>query len=85
MHQHRVQWREWAGNALLGAPRLASQQADYLREQLLNFKAELRGYDSGDPYGAQMRAVTAALGKKEIERLSKYYANQEVALAALGT
>ncbi|MFI8980821.1 c-type cytochrome [Ectopseudomonas khazarica] len=66
------------GNALLGAPRLAGQQADYLLTQLLNFKTGVRGYDPRDPYGAQMRAVTAVLGEDEIERLSSYYANQEV-------
>jgi cytochrome c oxidase subunit 2 len=49
------------GNAALGAPALAGQQADYLQRQLQNFRAGLRGADQGDVPGSQMRAAVTVL------------------------
>jgi cytochrome c553 len=49
------------GNATLQAPALASRSDWYLATQLRNFKAGLRGSDSRDTLGAQMRAIGATL------------------------
>lgn len=49
------------GNAELQAPALASRSDWYLLTQLRNFKAGLRGTDSRDVPGAQMRAISSTL------------------------
>lgn len=49
------------GNAQLQAPALAARSDWYLVTQLKNFQTGLRGADERDTYGAQMRAVVAAL------------------------
>jgi cytochrome c553 len=49
------------GNAALQAPALAARSDWYLVTQLRNFRDGLRGADERDTYGAQMRAVVAAL------------------------
>lgn len=49
------------GKADLQAPALASRTDWYLVTQLKNFRDGLRGADERDTYGAQMRAVIAAL------------------------
>ncbi|WP_440466472.1 c-type cytochrome [Pseudomonas sp. YH-1] len=64
------------GNAALGAPRLAGQQADYLLRQLQAFKAGQRGYDPQDSQGAQMRAVATGLVETDLEPLARHYAQQ---------
>jgi cytochrome c553 len=49
------------GNAELQAPALAARSDWYLVTQLRNFKNGLRGSDSRDTLGAQMRAIGASL------------------------
>ena len=49
------------GNATLQAPALAARSDWYLVTQLRNFKNGLRGSDSRDALGAQMRAIGASL------------------------
>ena len=49
------------GNRALGAPNLAGMDAWYLKTQLDNFASGNRGTKSGDSYGAQMRAGSAAI------------------------
>jgi cytochrome c oxidase subunit 2 len=49
------------GNPSLNAPRLAGQQAWYLRRQLYAFRNGLRGVHANDTYGAQMRAFASML------------------------
>jgi cytochrome c oxidase subunit 2 len=49
------------GNATLQAPALASRSDWYLATQLRNFKQGVRGADSRDVLGAQMRAIGATL------------------------
>ncbi len=49
------------GNPALNAPRLAGQNALYIRRQLHNFRNGLRGTHEKDSYGAQMRAFAAML------------------------
>jgi cytochrome c oxidase subunit 2 len=49
------------GNATMNAPALAGQDAVYLERQLMHFKSGVRGSDSADTNGAQMRAMAATL------------------------
>jgi len=49
------------GNPALNAPRLAGQEAWYLRRQLHAFRDGLRGAHELDTYGAQMRPFAAML------------------------
>ena len=49
------------GNAALNAPRLAGQEAWYLRRQIHAFRNGLRGVHIDDTYGAQMRAFASML------------------------
>jgi len=49
------------GNPALNAPRLAGQQAWYVRRQLHNFRDGLRGAHEQDTLGAQMRAFATML------------------------
>jgi cytochrome c oxidase subunit 2 len=66
------------GNPALGAPRLASQQADYLLQQLRDFKEGRRGYDTRDSHGAQMRAVVASLDEADFGPLAQHYAGLDL-------
>lgn len=63
------------GNAVLGAPRLAGQQAVYLQTQLQNFKSRRRGYDARDSLGAQMRAIASALSDSDMQSLAGYFSS----------
>lgn len=45
------------GNAALNAPRIAGQEAWYLRRQMEAYQKGMRGTASGDIYGAQMRPM----------------------------
>jgi cytochrome c oxidase subunit II len=49
------------GNAALQAPSLAGQEAYYLKAQLKKFKEDIRGADSRDITGMQMKAMTMTL------------------------
>jgi cytochrome c553 len=49
------------GNALVQGPALAARSDWYLVRQLVNYQKGLRGTDERDAYGAQMRAIAAAL------------------------
>jgi cytochrome c oxidase subunit 2 len=49
------------GNQAVNAPRIGGQSAWYLRHQLNNFRAGIRGAHEGDTFGAQMRAFAAML------------------------
>ena len=48
------------GNAAVGAPAIAGQSESYLRRQLQNFRAGVRGTHKADVYGAQMKAASGA-------------------------
>ena len=61
------------GNPALNAPRLAGQEAWYLRRQLHAFRDGVRGAHEGDTYGAQMRPFAAMLADDaSIRNLSAY-------------
>ncbi len=49
------------GNRDLRGPKLAGQEAWYLRRQLENFKSGARGAHEEDTYGQQMAAISAVL------------------------
>jgi cytochrome c553 len=49
------------GNVQMNAPALAERTDWYLVTQLKNFMAGLRGFDSRDTFGVQMRAASATL------------------------
>jgi cytochrome c553 len=53
-------------------PRVAGQQPDYIRKQLLDFKARRRTNDAGN-----MTSVAATLSDEDIENLTHYIANLE--------
>jgi cytochrome c oxidase subunit II len=50
-----------AGLQALNAPKIAGQEAWYLRRQLNNFKSGLRGVHDGDIFGKQMAPFAATL------------------------
>ncbi|WP_439102367.1 c-type cytochrome [Congregibacter sp.] len=50
-----------AGVAAMNAPALAGQDGDYLKRQLSNFKAGIRGNDPRDLLGKQMQGMAAIL------------------------
>lgn len=54
------------GNAGMSAPALAYQQAAYLQRQLHHFRKGVRGADTADVTGAQMRAVSGDLTDDDI-------------------
>jgi cytochrome c oxidase subunit 2 len=49
------------GNEQLGGPRLAGQSDWYLVRQIRNYRQGLRGYDSEDLFGMQMKPMAATL------------------------
>lgn len=58
------------GNAELGAPRIAGLDAQYIGQQLTNFRDGRRG--SGDDFGAQMIAIASTLDDTTIGKLAAY-------------
>ncbi len=50
-----------SGNKDLGAPRIAGQAPWYLKRQIKNLKAGMRGVDPRDTYGLQMRPISLIL------------------------
>ena len=61
------------GNPALNAPRLAGQEAWYVRRQIHGFRDGLRGAHERDTFGAQMRAFAAMLpDETAIRNLSAY-------------
>jgi cytochrome c oxidase subunit II len=49
------------GEVAMNAPKLAGQSPWYLKHQLQNFKAGIRGAHAGDVFGQQMAAMAATL------------------------
>lgn len=63
------------GVPAMHAPALAGQSASYLARQLMHFKNGLRGSDSADIYGQQMRGMAATLpDQAAIDAVSSYIA-----------
>jgi cytochrome c oxidase subunit 2 len=49
------------GNVALNAPKLSGQDPQYLKKQLKNYKAGIRGTHADDVYGKQMQPMAATL------------------------
>lgn len=64
------------GNPALNAPAIAGQTAAYLERQLRHFKSGVRGGDSADPLGMQMRGMAAPLSDDDIAAVSGWLADQ---------
>jgi cytochrome c oxidase subunit 2 len=65
------------GNPAVGAPAIAGQSESYVRRQLENFRAGVRGTHKADVYGAQMRAANVATLRddKTLAALAKHIAS----------
>ncbi len=63
------------GNAVLHAPAIAGQDAEYLDRQLRNFRSGRRGTHKADTLGAQMRALASSLDDAATTRLARYVAS----------
>lgn len=62
------------GSPVIGAPRLAGQDAAYLKRQLANFRDGLRGAREDDPMGAPMGKIVrmGLTGPTDFEDLTAY-------------
>ena len=68
------------GNAAMNSPALAGQQEAYLVRQLSNFKSGVRGADSNDVLGMQMRGMAATLADETaVGNVAAYIAGLPVA------
>ena len=67
------------GNKALNSPKIAGQEPWYLERQLKNFKAGIRGADSKDTYGMQMRPMALTLADDQsIRDMAAYVSNMPV-------
>ena len=64
------------GNQLLGAPALAGLNDWYLVKQLNHFRLGLRGSNTADSYGQQMKAASSILGSEQDVANVAAYINQ---------
>jgi len=55
------------GNKALNSPAIAGQEGWYIKRQLNNFKAGIRGKDPKDIYGMQMASMAAILATEEMQ------------------
>ena len=53
------------GNAALNSPRLAGLDSVYLKRQMQNFVAGIRGSHADDKYGRQMKMMASTLGSEK--------------------
>lgn len=65
------------GDESLSSPRLAGQNAAYLREQLIAFQRGSRGAHPEDIQGQTMRALSLGLSDVQIEAVAMYLAQQD--------
>ena len=67
------------GNKALNSPKIAGQEPWYLERQLKNFKAGIRGADSKDTYGMQMRPMALTLADDQsIRDMAAYVSSMPV-------
>mgnify|MGYP001219316305 FL=1 len=72
-----------AGNKTLNAPAIAGQEIWYLERQLKNFKAGIRGTNSKDIYGMQMRPMAMTLTTEQaIADVAAYVSSLKAKLPA---
>ena len=71
------------GNSALDSPALAGQQAAYLERQLRHFRSGMRGADTRDTLGMQMKGMAMVLAEQDIPTVAGWLASLPVpALAA---
>ncbi len=63
------------GITAMNAPSLTGQSAEYTARQLNHFKNGIRGGNSGDMYGSQMKGMAASLSEADITNISAYLAS----------
>lgn len=63
------------GNPALDSPALAGQQAGYLERQLRHFRGGVRGADSRDTQGMQMKGMAMALPEDDIPVVAAWLAS----------
>jgi len=66
-----------AGNADIGAPRIAGQADWYILRSLETFHLGARGFDEDDAPGQQMRLALEALDPSEFQAIAAYVASIE--------
>ena len=66
-----------AGNADIGAPRIAGQSDWYILRSLETFHSGARGFDEDDASGQQMRMALEAVDPSEFESIAAYAASIE--------
>ena len=66
-----------AGNADIGAPRIAGQSDWYILRSLETFHSGARGFDEDDASGQQMRMALEAVDPSEFESIAAYAASME--------
>ena len=64
------------GNPALNSPALAGQEAWYVKTQINNFKAGIRGTHKDDIYGKQMQPMSMVLATDQITDEVAAYINQ---------
>ena len=60
------------GNPVIKAPRLSGMETWYVRQQLQNFKAGIRGRHEADPYGYEMQPMAAVLDDEQIVTVAEF-------------
>jgi cytochrome c oxidase subunit 2 len=65
------------GNPAFKAPKLSGQDVDYLRLQMQNFVAGIRGNHPDDKLGRQMAMMAKTTAGKELEDILHYIAQQK--------
>jgi len=74
------------GNKALNAPRIAGQEPWYLERQLKNFKGGLRGANTKDPYGMQMRPMALTLANDQaVSDMAAYVSSMPVSKSSEST
>jgi len=65
------------GNDVMNAPKLAGQSSEYLKRQMQNFTAGLRGTHADDKFGRQMAMMAKTTSGKELDDILYYIAVQK--------
>jgi len=75
-----------SGNKTLNAPRIAGQESWYVERQLKNFKAGIRGANSKDTFGMQMRPMALTLSDDQaIADMSAYVSSMPATKSSKNT
>lgn len=67
------------GNPSFKAPKLAGQDSDYLKRQIINFQTGVRGTHPDDKLGRQMAMMSKMVKGKELDDILHYISQQSAA------